>query len=756
MTLMRRTLPWTGLLFAGVTMISSSHDDTLGARFVDPDGVNASDCLEHHEPCRSIQYALTQAEPGNTVKVAAGIYDMSGVEPESFLFGVIRAQGGYESGHFELQDPAVNPTILVGVDPRYRQQMQHLGFKWAADQASAERGIVDDSPAPALQATQIAGMPCVQGMAGQFPCRNVDFQAQISLNQFASQPASAANFWGFVDLNNNREYAVVGLSNGTAVVDVTDPVNPRQVDFVPGNSSSWREVKIYQHFDATANRYRAYAYITTEAQNTGLQVIDLSGLPNSASLATTLADTGSQHTDYVSNIDYSTNVALPGATAYLYVAGSNVGGGSWRVYSLANPAQPQFIRQAPGAGYMHDSTSMLITDQRTTQCAFGHNPCEVLVDFNETTVDLWDVTEKALPVLLSSTTYNDVSFTHSGWPTTDQRAICVHDELEEIRRGLFTQIYTMNVDDLRNPFIQASYQGPDTTTDHNGYVKGSLLYVSHYRRGLVVFDASNPAQLRELSHFDTFLAPAANAAGTEGAWGVYPFFPSGTVVVSDISNGLFVLRDHTATLAQSAGCIGFVGTTVSVGENAGMVQVRVRRSIGFAGAVSIQFATSDGTATAGGDYTTTNGTLNWATGELDERTITVPLVDDAQSEGTETFRITLSNLTGGAVIDGSTTFDVQITNDDAVAQSPGNGGGGGGGATGTDLLWLFGLLLFATGGQQQSRRRAHERADQMRLRHDGRAQPVRPGKGLAPWLLEQHLDRATREGCDRQPSRAAA
>ena len=719
---MRRYLPWTGLLLAGVTMISSSHDDALGARFVDPDGVNASDCLEHHEPCRSIQYALAQAEPGNTVKVATGIYDMSGVEPESFLFGVIRAQGGFEGGLFEQQDAEANPTILVGVDPRYRQAMMHLGFKWAADMASAQQGIVDDSPAPALQATAIAAMPCVQGMAGQFPCRNVDFQAQISLNQFISQPASAANVWGLVDLNDNREYAVVGLRNGTSIVDVTDPVNPRQVDFVPGISSSWREVKIYQHFDAVANRYRAFAYITTEASNAGLQVIDLSGLPNSVSLATTLTDTGSQHTDYVSNIDYATNMALPGATAYLYLAGTNVGGGSWRVYSLANPAQPQFIRQAPGAQYMHDSTSMLITDQRTTQCALGHNPCEVLVDFNETTVDLWDVTDKAAPVRLSSTSYSDANYTHSGWPSADQRHIFVHDELEEIRLGRFTQIYTMNVDDLRNPFIQASYQGPDTTIDHNGYTKGNLLYVSHYRRGLAVFDASDPMQLRQLSSFDTFVAPAANGAGFDGAWGVYPFFPSGTVVISDISNGLFVLRDHTATLSQSAGRIGFVGTTASVGENAGSAQVTVRRNIGFAGAVSVQYATSDGTAAAGGDYTMASGTLNWAAGELDERTITVPLVNDAQSEGTETFRITLSNLTGGAVIDGSTTLDVSVTNDDVIAPpGPGNGGGGGGGAIGTELLGLLGLLLLAAGREPKSRRRANECANQVRLRYHGRA-----------------------------------
>ena len=114
--------------------------------------------------------------------------------------------------------------------------------------------------------------------------------------------------------------------------------------------------------------------------------------------------------------------------------------------------------------------------------------------------------------------------------------------------------------------------------------------------------------------------------------------------------------------------------------------------------------------------------LNWAAGEFDERIITVPLVNDAVSEGTETFRITLSNLMGGAVIDGSTTLDVQITNDDVIAPpGPGNGGGGGGGAIGIELLGLLGLLLLAAGGEPKTRRRTHQRTDQVRLRYDGRA-----------------------------------
>jgi choice-of-anchor B domain-containing protein len=689
---MRRHWSWMTLWFIGTAF--ASHDDELGARFVDGDGADASNCVDHDVPCASIQFALAQAEAGNTVKVAEGIYDMTGVDPESFLFGLRKAAGGYdEEDHFQVQDPDAHQTILIGVDERYRQPMEKQGFKWAADRASATAGVIATSPAAALQVVQGAASNCVQGFAGQFPCRNVDFLAQMPLSRFSSQPTSAANVWGLVDLNDNREYAVIGLRNGTAVVDVTDPANPREVGTVPGNPSLWREVKIYQYRDTAANRYRAYAYISTEAAGSGLQVIDLSGLPNTVSLATTLTDTGRQHTLYVSNIDYATNVVLPGAQAFLYAAGSDRNSGAWRVYSLANPAQPLLLTSPPGGQYMHDSTSLLITDSRTSQCDAGHNPCEVLADFNENTVDLWDVTNKSSPVLLSSTSYPAATYTHSGWPSADQRFLFVHDELEEIRRGLNTQMYTMSLDNLRAPSVVTSYTGSTTTTDHNGYTKGSFYYVSHYRRGLVVFDVSNPNQLREVAHMDTFLAPADNSAGTDGAWGVYPFFPSGTVAISDISNGLVLMKPNTASLATSAGQIGFIGTAGTVTESAGSMVVRVQRSGGYMGDVSIQYSTSDGTATVGGDYSATSGTLTWPAGDATERTFTIPITNDAQNESDESLVVTISNPNGGASIEGAAAFNVTITNDDGV-QSPG-GGGGGGGVMGGDLLLL--LALFGLG-----------------------------------------------------------
>jgi choice-of-anchor B domain-containing protein len=384
---------------------------------------------------------------------------------------------------------------------------------------------------------------CSAGFAGSFPCHNIDFLAQVQLAELPSQPVSASNLWGFVDLDDGREYAVLGHRNGTTVVDVSDPDTPVIVGNIPGNPSLWREVKVYQVPDPDGGGHRAYAYISTEAPGGGLQIIDLTELPQSISLANTLTDFSTSHTLFISNVDYASMAPLPGRQAFLYIAGANVAGGAFRIYDLADPVNPALVTPSPAdAGYMHDSASLLITDSRTTQCAGGHDPCEVLVDFNETTVDLWDVTDKSAPVRLSSTTYPNATYVHSGWPSEDQQFIIVHDELDELRRGLNTRIYTLDISSLAAPQMVTSYVGGTSSTDHNGYTIGDRYYVAHYKRGLVIFDSSDPAALTEIGSFDTYLSPSANSAGTDGAWGVYPFLPSGTLLVSDIENGLFLLR----------------------------------------------------------------------------------------------------------------------------------------------------------------------------------------------------------------------
>jgi choice-of-anchor B domain-containing protein len=515
----------------------AAHPDAVGTRFVAPSGEDQGDCDSNHHPCRTLQYALTRVQPGDAIKLASGTYELSNVDLEALAIGKEGVRGGYSAeDHFQIQNAESNPTRVSGVPDDYRNNFIAHGFI-----------VVDASgnALPRIVAPKIA-VPtnCAGGFAGQFPCHNIDYLAQVQLQEIPTQPTSASDIWGFVDADDNREYAIVGHRNGTVIVDVTTPGSPVVVGNIPGNASLWREVKVLQ-IPQAGGPHRAYAYVTTEAPGGGLQIIDLGNLPASVSLANTLAEFSTSHTLYISNIDYATNIALPGRQPFLYIAGSNVNGGAYRIYDLSDPVAPVLVTPAPsGTGYMHDSTSMLITDNRTTQCANAHNPCEVLVDFNETSVDLWDVTDKSAPARLSTTTYPTATYVHSGWPTADQRHIIVHDELDELRRGLHTQIYTLDVADLRTPNLVTSYIGGTTSTDHNGYTIGNRHYVSHYKRGLVIFDVTHPQALTEIGSFDTYLSPSANSAGTDGAWGVYPFLPSGTLLVSDIENGLFLLKKN--------------------------------------------------------------------------------------------------------------------------------------------------------------------------------------------------------------------
>lgn len=100
-----------------------------------------------------------------------------------------------------------------------------------------------------------------------------------------------------------------------------------------------------------------------------------------------------------------------------------------------------------------------------------------------------------------------------------------------------------------------------------------------------------------------------------------------------------------------AGVVRFDETEISVNEAHGTIEIEVEREGGDDGAVSVDFASVDGSALAGFDYQAVAGTLSWADGDDEEKVITVPILDDADAEGAETFSIALSNATGGATID---------------------------------------------------------------------------------------------------------
>jgi choice-of-anchor B domain-containing protein len=394
-----------------------------------------------------------------------------------------------------------------------------------------------------LSLAELAVSSCSGGFAAEYPCQGIDFMSRVPLTSFTGNPTSASNLWGYVDLDDNREYAIIGLRNGTGIVEVTDPANPRVVKTIVGVSSQWRELKVYQFWNATASRWDAYAYVTTEGAGGGIQIIDLTQLPADVSLAGTWTGVSTSHTDQISNIDFSTNASNnPEFPPILYISGANTGG--LRFVSLANPTSLTEVGFWTGT-YSHDTYPQVFTDARANQRAPGHNPCEVVFSFAGTAgLKIIDVTNKSAPVTLSTLTYSQLGYVHSGWISSDGNYIFLHDELDEQNFAHNSWIRTINITSLTAPTVSTIYTGPSAAIDHNGYTIGNKFYFSNYTRGIGVLDVTNPNAPVELSYFDTY--PTSNSATFNGAWGVYPFLPSGNILISDIQRGLIVVREQSA------------------------------------------------------------------------------------------------------------------------------------------------------------------------------------------------------------------
>lgn len=464
---------------------------------------------------------------------------------------LITIKGGYsKKDNFKNADKSKNLTNIVGLPARYRERLDSIGMRLIQDKKgkSIELSLKQKSMLDVYEKSTSkieSEIICKDGKAEQYDCNKMDMLSHIPLSQFSSSPGSANDIWGFMDLNDQREYAVMGLQNGTVVVDVTDPTKPKEVGTIAGKNSTWRDVKVYQYFDKSANRWQSYAYVTTEARQ-GLQVIDLTELPEKVSLAGTYDEFSSAHNVYLANTDYATGKPHAGMDAYAYILGSNLARGAFRVLDLSNPTEPTLATAPPiGTEYIHDATTLLIEDERVESCQAGHDPCEIFVDFNENTVDIWDMTNKDMPKQISSTPYQGAAYTHSGWWSKDKKYIFVHDELDEKDHGANTTLRTLDISNLESPYISNVWTGPTAAIDHNGFTVGDKYYMSNYRRGVSVLDVSDPNAPKELGFFDTFPAPAENSAEFNGAWGTYPYLPSGNILVSDIEYGLYVIRDNT-------------------------------------------------------------------------------------------------------------------------------------------------------------------------------------------------------------------
>lgn len=391
----------------------------------------------------------------------------------------------------------------------------------------------------------IAQTPCSGGSAGPYSCNGYDLQSAINLGGMS---AGAGNdSWGWTDPTNGKEYALVGLDNGTAFIDISNPTSPIYLGKLPThtNSSTWRDIKVYNN----------HAFVVSEAGGHGMQVFDLTRLRNVPSPPVTFTEDA--HFD---GFGSAHNIVINEDTGYAYPVGANQFNGGPIFINIQDPLNPV---QEGGYGmdsYSHDA-------QIVTYCGPDpdYNGREILIGSNEDEVIIADITDKSNPTSISTVSYPNTSYTHQGWFTEDQSFFILGDEIDELDNGFNTRNIVFDFTDLDNPVLSFEYTGPTEAIDHNAYTKGTKFYMANYRAGLRVIDISDISNgnMTEEGFFDTY--PANNNASFSGAWSVYPYFESGNIVISDINRGFFLVKSSSHDNTPPTAVCGTA--TVSIDAN---------------------------------------------------------------------------------------------------------------------------------------------------------------------------------------------
>ncbi|MFT5049033.1 MAG: choice-of-anchor B domain-containing protein [Chlamydiales bacterium] len=397
-----------------------------------------------------------------------------------------------------------------------------------------------NAPRPAdMLGLTLDTLPPEHGFAGQ----NVTLLSWLPLSSLDSA-ASANDCWGYV-APSGREYAIIGTSDSTVFVEITDPVNPNVVAIRPGPNSLWRDVKIYQE----------HAYSVSEG-GSGIQVFSLVNIDNgNVPLVNTINDVGVSSTH---------NVAINEDSGFLYRVGGTDRG--LRIYSLANPASPSFVA-AWDVRYIHDvqvvsHTSGPLAGKEIAYACSGFGG-----GFTNTGLDILDVTNKGNIQILKNVFYPNPAYAHQGWLSADRTLFYLGDELDE-NGVLPTTTHIIDVSDPVNASSVGTFTNGNTAIGHNLYTVGDTIFAANYTSGMRIFDASaDPLNPTEVGFFDT--APGTDGDTFNGLWSVYPYLPSGVVIGSDLESGLFVwyVGEPQLTLSLPAGAPSLLdpnGETISV------------------------------------------------------------------------------------------------------------------------------------------------------------------------------------------------
>jgi len=331
-----------------------------------------------------------------------------------------------------------------------------------------------------------AATPCVGGFAGDYECLNVDLLSFVSLSDLGySTPLpgdtpAGNDIWVWHDTVTDDWYAIACTTGGTSFVRITDPLNPVVLGFLYTHTGPavWRDAKVIGDV----------AYIVADEADHGMQVFDLTQLRGKNDF------TYLEETNFYGRVGNVHNIAANVETKTLFCVGATQAGydscrGGLHMIDVSDPLNPVYSGCFADDGYVHD-----------TQCVIYRGPDvayqgrEICFGFNEDTLTIVDVTNRANPTLVSKTGYGQAQYTHQGWLTDDQTIVLLDDELDERNNpgNGNTQTYAWDVRSLESPVLRNVYSSSETAIDHNQYVSQGYTFQSNYEAGLRILWIDQP------------------------------------------------------------------------------------------------------------------------------------------------------------------------------------------------------------------------------------------------------------------------
>lgn len=408
---------------------------------------------------------------------------------------------------------------------------------------------------------------------------NVQFRSQF---KYSGQ--TLANICGYTD-ETGKEYALVGAQKGTSIVDISNPDSPKEVKFISGPDNTWREIKVKGD----------YAYVTTEGGG-GLQIINMTSLPDATGIVNKSWTGGT-----AGNLTSIHALHIDGNFVYLY--GSKLFNGGALVADISDPYNPVYVGnyQATGGGkrpYVHDG--------------YVRNDTLYACHIYEGFTDIINFKDKKNPKVLGSIE-TPGKFSHNSWLNENSKVMFTTDEIPNSFLTAYDVSDPSNIVELDR--IQSN-PGSNSAVHNTHIIKiegGQYAVTSWYKDGFTIVDVTRPNNMVQVGNYDTY---SGSGSGFSGAWGVFPFFPSKSIVVSGINEGLFVL---TPTYKRACYLEGIVSDSLTNLPISGATITVTGTTLKETSNISGNYAT--GMAPPGGTYSVTYAATNYISRTINNVTL---------------------------------------------------------------------------------------------------------------------------------------